>query len=43
MNEADMDAVAAMIASVAFNGEAAVESVRAQALELLSKYPLYEG
>ena len=43
MNEADMDAVAAMIASVSFDGEAAVESVRAQALALLGKYPLYEG
>ena len=43
MNEADMDAVAAMIASVAFDGKSAVESVRAQALGLLGKYPLYEG
>ena len=42
MNEADMDQIADMIAEVAFKGEEAVAPVRARALELLAKYPLYE-
>ena len=41
MVEADMDVVAHLIAEVAFKGEEAVAPVRAQALELLAKYPLY--
>jgi len=42
MVEADMDTVAHLIAEVAFKGAEAVAPVRAQALELLAKYPLYE-
>ena len=42
MNEADMDEIADMIATVARDGEAAVEPTRERVLALLAKYPLYE-
>lgn len=42
MKEADMVEIADMIADIVFNGESAIEGVKARAIALCDKYPIYK-